>query len=108
AGAGGAGVFLVDGGQLDNQAGAWVHGGAGGGDAAFGADGGAAVLANRGRVDNVGTIEGGAGGAGNFGGHGGDGIVANGTRIDNTGTVRGGKGGDSLASATGYRAGDGG
>lgn len=97
-GGGGAGVFLVDGGTLFNNAGT-VQGGLGG-DATSGAGGlgGAAVLANRGAVNNAASLRGGGGATGAAAGTGGDAIVANGTAIANdaAGQIIGGRGGDAF------------
>ncbi|MFD9901908.1 beta strand repeat-containing protein, partial [Mesorhizobium sp. NPDC059025] len=105
-GGGGAGLFLVDGGDLNNRAGS-ISGGAGGGALQFAMDpgtggaGGAGVLANGGYHRNQATIVGGAGGSGLFAsGEGGAGIRLYGdsgwnrtTGISNEGTITGGDGG---------------
>ncbi|TBU71219.1 hypothetical protein DNK06_24625 [Pseudomonas daroniae] len=98
-GDGGAGVFLVNGGILDNQVGGTVSGGGGVSGGIGYSNGAAGVLANRGAVDNAGTITGGAGDARN-GGLGGSGLRVNGTAVVNalTGVIAGGRGGNSIRS----------
>ncbi|WP_025297177.1 autotransporter-associated beta strand repeat-containing protein [Chania multitudinisentens] len=80
-GGGGAGVFLFNGGTLDNQTNGQITGGASGTTSTLRGDGGSAVLSNRGDITNSGTITGGAT-AGS--GYAGSGITANGGSILNS------------------------
>ncbi|WP_127956976.1 autotransporter outer membrane beta-barrel domain-containing protein [Serratia microhaemolytica] len=91
-GGGGAGVFLLNGGTLNNQSGTITGGNSGASNHAFNDYGnaGAGVLSNRGTIDNSGQITGGNSAAKI--GNANSGILANGGNITNNagGEIRGG------------------